>query len=413
MKNLLSKLTVKQRQRATIGAAVAVIIVIGFLIVQMTDSSKKPVKPATNKKKASLLTEKVEKDIWMAAEEQNIRALEKSNEDMKAQIEQGKAEIKNEVQAELQKFRTDLMAGGQTPKTGKGMPPVPPPSFKNGQDALPGGSVPPSGPTLNNQGVPATKASFPQTGPKGFAERSGSFIRVFEEDVKATKEAEKSNKKPSEKEQTTWLPAGSFMKAVLINGLDAPTSMGSQAEPYPVVKSVTDLSILPNRFKMNLTECFIVGAGYGNLSDERVYIRTERLSCVKQNGQVIETPLAGHVVGEDGKLGMRGRYVSKQGQQIAMALFAGTLGGFGEALKPQQSVALNLNPNGQTGVVRPDLNQVLESGAYGGVGSSLNKIADHYLKMADKMVPVIELDAGRKPEVMVLKGQKLEILGKN
>jgi conjugal transfer pilus assembly protein TraB len=179
---------------------------------------------------------------------------------------------------------------------------------------------------------------------------------------------------------------------------------------------VTDLSVLPNRFRMNLKECFIIGAGYGNISDERAYIRTETLSCVRTDNRVIEVSMKGQVMGEDGKLGMRGRLVSKQGQQIAMAIFAGTLGGLSTAMTPQQTPQCNLfsNPtqsNTNLGYAQPSIGQVGQVAAMGGAGNALNMIADYYMKMAERLFPIIEIDAGRTVEVVVLKGQELKVAG--
>jgi conjugal transfer pilus assembly protein TraB len=242
----------------------------------------------------------------------------------------------------------------------------------------------------------------------------GSSIKVFkDEEVKSYKDKVKDKKNKKDKTAEAWLPSGSFMKAVLLNGLDAPTSGTSQAEPYPVVMMVKDIAILPNRFKMNLSECFIIGAGYGNLSDERAYIRTENLSCITRDGKAIDIALKGHVIGEDGKLGVRGRLVSKQGQQIAMAVFAGTLAGFGSALKPQQALSINLNPSSTSaGVVNPDVETIFEGAGLEGGSTALNKVADYYLKLAEKIFPVIEVDAGREVEIAILKGQELKKIAK-
>jgi conjugal transfer pilus assembly protein TraB len=47
----------------------------------------------------------------------------------------------------------------------------------------------------------------------------------------------------------------------------------------------------------------------------------------------------------------------------------------------------------------------------GGAGSALHLVAQHYLKMAEKLFPIIEIDAGRTVEIVVLKGQELKIAG--
>ena len=130
--------------------------------------------------------------------------------------------------------------------------------------------------------------------------------------------------------------------------------------------------------------------------------------CVRKDGQAVDFDLAGHVIGEDGKLGMRGRLVSKQGQQIAMSLFAGTLAGLGTALKPTGTISLNLNNTDTTNVQRPEFGDVMASAGLGGAGTALDRVAQHYLKMAEKIFPIIEIDAGRRIEVVVLKGRSMK-----
>ncbi len=134
----------------------------------------------------------------------------------------------------------------------------------------------------------------------------------------------------------------------------------------------------------------------------------ETLSCVRRDGQVIEVGLKGHVVGEDGKLGIRGRLVSKQGQQIAMAVLAGTLSSFGQALRPSDRITIDLG--GDTiGRDTVPLTEGLQEVAGQGIGSAMNRVAEYYLKRADEMYPIIEIDAGREVEIIILKGQELKI----
>ncbi|PWQ83368.1 conjugal transfer protein TraB, partial [Stenotrophomonas maltophilia] len=56
------------------------------------------------------------------------------------------------------------------------------------------------------------------------------------------------------------------------------------------------------------------------------------LSCVRADGATLEVRIQGSVYGEDGKVGMRGRLVTKQGQMLANALLAGVVSGIGQGL---------------------------------------------------------------------------------
>ena len=140
-----------------------------------------------------------------------------------------------------------------------------------------------------------------------------------------------------------YLPSGAFTRAILLGGLDAPTGGQAQRNPQPVLLRLADNAILPNQFRARVKECFIVGAGYGDVSSERAYIRTESLSCVTRDGTAIDVPVKGYVAGEDGKAGVRGRLVTKQGQFIARALMVGFLQGAAEVLNKGDTVTLGLS----------------------------------------------------------------------
>ena len=118
---------------------------------------------------------------------------------------------------------------------------------------------------------------------------------------------------------STFLPV-SFTRGTLLGGLDAPTGGQSQSNPHPVLIRLSDNSFLPNRFRAEYRECFVVAAGYGDISSERAYLRTESLSCVRTDGATLEVKIQGSIYGEDGKVGMRGRLVTKQGQMLALSL---------------------------------------------------------------------------------------------
>ncbi|MFX3849709.1 TraB/VirB10 family protein, partial [Streptococcus suis] len=79
----------------------------------------------------------------------------------------------------------------------------------------------------------------------------------------------------------------------------------------------------------------VTGAAHGDISSERAHIRLENMTCVLVSGEVIEEPIKGYVAGEDGKAGLRGRLVSKQGSLIAKSLLAGVASGIGSSISQQ------------------------------------------------------------------------------
>ncbi|MCB5162645.1 TraB/VirB10 family protein [Marinomonas algarum] len=218
----------------------------------------------------------------------------------------------------------------------------------------------------------------------------------------------KSNDDADVAEEETFMPAGSIVTGVLLNGMDAPTAQGARQDPFPATIRIQKEAVLPNRFRADIRECFVIVSGYGDLSSERAYLRGETLSCVKDNGDVIETSFDSYVVGEDGKAGIRGRLVSKQGQIIAKSLMAGFLSGASEAFDVDVVPALNLTGESVEYQNNPS-SSLLKGAAAKGASTALDRVAQFYIDMAEGIFPVIEIDAGRQVEIIVTKGSLLKV----
>ena len=224
-----------------------------------------------------------------------------------------------------------------------------------------------------------------------------------------------------EKEQEVFLPAGSIMSGALITGLDAPTGTKARQDPFPVLLRIKKEAVLPNRFRADVRECFLIASAFGDMSSERAYMRAETISCVRDDGGVIETGMDAYAAGEDGKAGVRGRLISKQGAILARSLAAGFMQGVSEAFSVRQVPSINVTGTGSSGsnkgVVDPVYqqafnSQALQGAAIGGVGSALERIADFYLEMAENLYPVIEVDAAREVDFIVKKGVQLKLMSK-
>jgi len=392
---LFQNLSVKQKQRAKIFMIIGGVLLIVFLVSMFTEKKEdtKKREEIRQKKKFSLLSEKVEKDLWIAAEGQNIKTLQKSVEEMTTEIDR----FRKELEEVKKKASTPTIV--KDPKQ-TANPPVPPPlplgDKKAGEKVLP------------------TKEEFKKDLEKSKEkekdkekEKPAPAIRVFGE--QKTDKTTKKETTASKKEDYLWIPTGSITKAVLLSGIDVPTSHKTKSEPYPVLMMLSDYSILPNDFRMNLKQCFIIGAGYGSIVEERAYIRTETLSCIKRDGTPWEVAMKGQIVGEDGKLGMRGKVISKQGREIALAITTGVLSGLANAFKPQQAVSyFRVEKDDDTvKTLTPTVGDVAIGAGLSGVSNALSRVADFYLKLAEQMYPVIEIEAGREIEIVIVKGGKL------
>lgn len=207
-----------------------------------------------------------------------------------------------------------------------------------------------------------------------------------------------------------FLPAGSIVSGTLITGLDAPTSNQSRQDPFPALMRVKHEAILPNRFRMDIRECFLIASGYGDMSSERAYMRAERISCVKKDGSIIETTMDAYSVGEDGKAGIRGRLVSKNGQIIGNALLSGFVSGITNAFAPQrvQSLQTSVLPGQAQAYQYPSAEMIGGQALAGGIKGAATQIAQYYLDMAKNIFPIIEVDAGRKVDFIMIRGLSLQ-----
>lgn len=203
-----------------------------------------------------------------------------------------------------------------------------------------------------------------------------------------------------ERMRNVYLPTSSIMTGVMLNGLDAPTGRMAQSSPIPVVIRVKHDAILPSQYRSDVREAFILAAGFGDLSSERAYLRAERFSMVLNNGEIIDIPIKMSAVGNDGKSGLRGRVVSKQGAVIGQALLAGMADGVSRAFG-NRSVSFGGDGN------LPSDSDVMVGGIGGGTTGALDRIAAYFLQQAEAMYPVVEVDAGREVTFILLEGTEL------
>lgn len=201
----------------------------------------------------------------------------------------------------------------------------------------------------------------------------------------------------------TYIPSGSFMRGVLLSGLDAPTGGQAQQNPHPVLIEVMDMTSMPNKFKADYKNCRLIANGVGDLSSERAFIRLDRMSCINEDGGVIDISVKGFIADSSGKNGIRGRLVSKQGSILANALIAGIASGIGTAFS-SGAMTTSTSALGSTQTVKEGTAYQLQAGVGTGIGSSLNALSKYYITLAEKLFPVIEVDAGLPVDIVVTKG---------
>lgn len=419
----LAEWTPRQKQYLLAGGVLGAVVLASTIGVLLTGSDK-PALPRNDLASKPVKTNIAQpgaqvdpKAVWMGQSAAKLKDLEQQNKEYKAKLDRLEEDLKK-----IREGKADQLAAAARKAADQARAEN---AKSNDYPLMPPGIPGVTAPIAQTDGKPATPTAGGQPQrlppPPGVAPAAGQGQQVPQPAIFSVslRDAERwgpaarpaaaqrtaegtGGKKPSrQKSRENYIPSGSFTQGVLLSGLDAPTGGQAQSNPHPVVVRLTNLAILPNINRFDVKECFVTGAGFGDISSERAYIRTETLSCILRNGTVVDQQIKGFLAGEDGKNGLRGRVVTKQGQILANALLAGIASGIGSSFA-QSRTTTSVSPLGSTQTVQGD--QVLEAGIGEGIHSALDRLAKYYIDLANKMFPIIEVDAGRLVEVVITKG---------
>jgi conjugal transfer pilus assembly protein TraB len=325
-----------------------------------------------------------------------------------ARLRQENARELQELRRQQEALREQLAAGRTAPALPAAAAPQPPAALPTERPSSPPRAQRP----LSQLFEPAPG---PPSGPPGMARLPGVGSEPAHGakalTIRLVAAEEKAAKGPAVPDDAVLIPAGSILRGVLLSGMDAPTGRQSRRDPYPALARIKHDAILPNRFRADVRECFLVLAGYGDLGSERAYLRTEAITCVRQDGGAIEVPIDAYATGEDGKVGVRGRVVSKQGKLIAQAMMASFVEGFSKMFSTVPVATLSTTAGQSTPFQNVMTPQALQGAAVSGAGNALDRLANFFMDMAEEMFPVIEIDAGRSIEFVLNRGATLRIAG--
>lgn len=416
-KSFWNKLNHKQKR---ITVAVGSLATIGA-IVYFSGGSDVPDKKVKKRDEAirSVLTDKSTRDISIDSLSASMRIANRENELLKKQIDEVTKELEktksesvksDTLDKQLDELRGELaiiQERQEKAAASYAAPAVDEEVDEDGQP-IPIGVKPQSQPDFEYEEAKTAKEIFQRAPAPSATKNSDTGERI---PLKILSHAQPVEKKTVKEvvEEEVYIPSGSILTGVLLNGLDAPTGQGARRDPFPSALRIQKEAILPNRFRADVRECFMIVSGYGDLSTERAFMRGETISCIREDGGVIEARLNSYVVGEDGKAGMRGRLVSKQGQIIAKSLMAGFLGGVANAFDVNPVPVLSTSPSGTTEYQKTMSSDMLQGAAMKGASSALDRVAKFYIDMAESMFPVVEIDAGRQVDIIVTGGVSLKI----
>ena len=190
-------------------------------------------------------------------------------------------------------------------------------------------------------------------------------------------------------EEGVVLPTGSYVKAKLMTGIDAP-----EGKNYPVLLALDYSYIGPNKHRVDLTGCFMIAKTSPSLATERINFQATKLSCVSKNGKFFEKKVNGFVADDgDNTFAVKAELHSKQGQVARMAFMKSIVDGIGEIITRKSKAIGGKNPD--------SANVMIQNGAQG----AASKVSDWYLKQATSLLPTLSVGSGQ--DVWVIMQEKV------
>ncbi len=420
-----------QNKKKLVFAVAGVVVVLVALLLYSSDSGRKENSSADISKAEKLrrdedvfsegLFKKTRKElgiVYKAMKAQNERignieeAMEGLTEVAKALNEAlaGQNEKIGEIKKSSAVKPVVKSAGGKIKGSDKSVPDIPPRPGSFRKVSVPG---PPAPEKVSKQTDRLfRKPPPPRKKKKGKKGEKGEAVPQFTGGISiVSADKEEAGKKKSDAEETAWLPP-SFMDAVLLSGVAAPTMTSGRTRPVPMLIRVSDPAFLPNDVRADLKGCFIIAEGTGSLAMERVEGRTVTLSCLSKNGEsVIDQTVIGFLVDRDGTVGLRGTVVAKFGSHLARVGLAGFINGLGTALSDSVSQTDTVLTTGVAEKTMKDdsAGTYLKAGSGEGVRRVSERLEEFYLELAEQTMPVIEVGATKKITVVISQGTKLVI----
>ena len=186
------------------------------------------------------------------------------------------------------------------------------------------------------------------------------------------------------------LPLGATVTGELLTGAFATKARG---DALPVLVQLRSAYTGPNGSEIPLEDCLVIGKATADISSVRARVEAVSLSCVLPDGTAFERQIKGYFTGEDGTLGVPGRWEFRSGRWLANLLSA--MGTTAAGLYADVAIAREL---GGTDAI------------LGGISTSdvTDRIQEFFLARAEEILPVVWVESGTPVYVVMLEGLTIE-----
>ncbi|AYV25001.1 TrbI/VirB10 family protein [Vibrio maritimus] len=331
------------------------------------------------------------------------RKIEKAKQETARLVEQKVREETKTTEAKLQQRIKELEEREKSLMQNQDNPPVQYQTFSKASQGNESGSLPINSPeTFGARKLPPRPTTSSNHNPDIAhmqyrpSEQASFNAHQFDSHDFYWEEDEDSYKRNIE----NYVPTGTFVTAIVTGGADANAGVLGQGDTTPVVFQTVNQGILPNGQKSKLKDCTITASAYGEVSSSRGIVRTDRMSCIQDNGDILDVAIKGTAF-NFGRNGIRGTTILKNGKIVQMAGVSGILTGLGETGKALSQTTSTSALGSTTTINGQDAALNLLGNATASVGS---KLADYYISLAEMYHPIVEINPGAIVNIVFLEG---------
>jgi conjugal transfer pilus assembly protein TraB len=265
------------------------------------------------------------------------------------------------------------------------MPKLPPLNFKEDPNAKTSDTE-----DKNNSATKSTTLEKPEEDPVLVSVAIGEVKSI---ELSTLKEKVEGDEEGKEDDIPTFTVMTGFTKGTIITGADVPTLTQNNKDPIPVYISIDGDMINANNYTSNIDNCLLTAAAIGDFASGVAQLRISDISCIATDDVGKSYKLTGTIKAwaydENGKFGIKGRLVSKEGEIIAKGLPLATIEGMIAMLN-------NSSIGGEATEGAAGIANALGGSAQSTTSQIMGKFSDYYLKILESLNPTIEVKAGRE-----------------
>ena len=185
------------------------------------------------------------------------------------------------------------------------------------------------------------------------------------------------------------LPLGSTVTGELLTGAFATKVRG---DALPVLVQLRSAYSGPNDTEVPLEDCLLVGKATADISSVRARVEAVSLSCVLPDGTAFERAVKGYFTGEDGTLGVPGKWEFRSGRWLANLLSA--MGTVAAGVYADIEIAKALSGADLLGTIS--------------ASDTTERIQEFFIERAEEILPVVWVESGTPVYVVMLEGLTIE-----